>query len=183
MQEKLKAEEQMKKVITKIQSEFAAMRTGRAHVSLLEGLKVEYYGSPVPISQVANVSATDGRTLEIKPWDKEGLLAVEQAILKSDLGVNPQNDGKMLRIVLPTPTTERRKELARVLHKQAEEFRVAIRNVRRDIIEEMKKSEKDKKISQDDLRRGEQEIQKLTDQYIKTIDSLLATKEKEIMEV
>ncbi len=173
----------MKKVIVKLQSEFASLRTGRAHVSLLEGIKVDYYGSMVPISQVANVSAADGRTLEVKPWDKEGLQAIEQAIMKSDLGVTPQNDGKMLRISLPSPTTERRKELTKVLHKHAEDFRVAIRNVRRDIIEEMNKSEKDKKITQDDLRRGEQEIQKLTDQYIKNIESLLAAKEKEIMEV
>jgi len=183
MRENEKAEELMKKVIAKLQSEFASLRTGRAHISQLEGIKVEYYGAVVPINQVANVSATDGRTLEIKPWDKEGLQAIEQAILKSDLGITPLNDGKILRLSLPTLTTERRKDLARIVRKQAEDFRIVIRNVRRDSVEELKKQEKEKAISQDDLHRGEQEIQKLTDQYIKNIDAFLATKEKEIMEV
>ena len=176
------AEDQMKKVIVRLQSEFASLRTGRANASLLDGIKVDYYGSVVPLSQVANVSATDGRTLEVKPWDKEGLTAAEQAIMKSDLGITPMNDGKILRISIPSPTAERRKELVKVIKKQAEEFRVAVRNVRRDSVEELKKSEKDKMISQDDLRRSEQDIQKLTDHYVKSIDSLLAAKEKEVLE-
>ena len=176
------AEEQMKKVIARLQSEFSSLRTGRANASLLDGIKVEYYGSVVPLSQVANVSAADGRTLEVKPWDKEGLTAAEQAILKSDLGITPMNDGKILRISIPSPTAERRKELVRVLRKQAEDFRVAVRSVRRETVEELKKAEKDKKISQDELHRSEQDIQKLTDQYVKTIDSLLALKEKEVLE-
>ncbi|OGR83482.1 MAG: ribosome recycling factor [Elusimicrobia bacterium RIFCSPLOWO2_01_FULL_64_13] len=178
-----KFEDMMKKVIARLQSELASLRTGRANLSLVEGIKVSYYGSLLPINQVANLSVADGRTLEIKPWDKEGLQAAEQAILKSDLGVTPLNDGKLLRIVLPAPTEERRKELVRSVKKQAEEFRVALRNVRRDALEEMKKSEKDKKISEDDLRRGEQDIQKLTDHYVKNVDVLLAAKEKEILEV
>ena len=180
---KEKAEDLMKKSIAKLQQEFSALRTGRATVAILETIKVEYYGTVVPINQVANVSASDARTLEVKPWDKEGLQAVEQAILKSDLGVTPVSDGKMLRLNFPSPTMERRKDLTRLVHKQAEEFRVQVRNIRRDTIEELKKMEKEKKISEDELRRSEQDIQKLTDHYIKTIDGLLAVKEKEILEV
>lgn len=178
-----KAEEQMKKVLEKLSQELSSLRTGRANVAILENLKVEYYGSIVPVNQVGNISATDARTLEIKPWDNEGLKAVELAVLKSDLGLTPVNDGNVLRLNIPAPTMERRKELTRVIHKVAEEFRVQVRNVRRDAVEEQKKLEKDKKISQDDLKRSEQDIQKLTDQYIKSIDSLLAAKEKELLEV
>ncbi|OGR82929.1 MAG: ribosome recycling factor [Elusimicrobia bacterium RIFCSPLOWO2_01_FULL_54_10] len=177
------AEDKMKNVIMRLGQELASMRTGRANVALLDGIKVDYYGSMLPISQVGNVSASDGRTLEIKPWDAEGMKAVEQAILKSDLGLTPMNDGKLLRLSLPAPTMERRKELTKIIHKIAEEFRVQVRNIRRDAVEEAKKQEKDKKISQDDLKRSEQEIQKLTDHYVKSIDTLLATKEKEILEV
>lgn len=178
-----KTEDQMKKVIGRLQTEFSSLRTGRAHVSLLEGIKADYLGSVLAINQLANISAMDGRSLEIKPWDKEGLQAIEQAILKSDLGITPQNDGKTLRLTLPTLTTERRKELIRVVRKQAEDFRVAIRNIRREIVEEMKKQEKEKKISKDDLFKLEQNIQKLTDRYIKNVDELVALKEKEILEV
>lgn len=176
-------EEQMKKVLAKLGQELASLRTGRANVALLENLKVEYYGSFVPVNQVGNISAPDARTLEIKPWDPEGLKAVEQAILKSDLGLTPVNDGNILRLSIPAPTMERRKDLTRIVHKVAEEFRVQVRNIRRDAVEEQKKLEKEKKISQDDLKRSEQDIQKLTDQYIKSIDSLLSAKEKEILEV
>ena len=178
-----KAEDLMKKVLAKLSQEFSSVRTGRANVALLDNLKVEYYGSIVPVNQVGNVSASDARTLEVKPWDAEGLKAVEQAILKSDLGLTPVNDGNVLRLSIPAPTMERRKELTRVIHKIAEEFRVQVRNIRRDAVEEQKKLEKDKKISQDDLKRSEQDIQKLTDQYVKSIDSFLAAKEKEILEV
>ncbi len=173
----------MKKVISSLGQEFSTIRTGRANVALLDSLKVDYYGSMVPVNQVANVSAADARTIEVKPWDKAGMQAIEQAILKSDLGLNPANDGKVMRLTLPAPTMERRKDLIKTVHKVAEDFRVQIRNLRRDAVEEQKKLEKDKKISQDDLRRVEQEIQKLTDTYIKNIDSLLAAKEKEILEV
>jgi len=178
-----KYEELMKKSLAKLSQEFSAVRTGRANVALLENLKVDYYGSMVPVTQVGNISASDARTLEIKPWDAEGLKAVEQAVLKSDLGLTPVNDGNILRLSIPTPTMERRKELTRVIHKVAEEFRVQVRNIRRDAVEEQKKLEKDKKISQDDLKRSEQDIQKLTDSYIRSIDSILAAKEKEILEV
>ncbi len=178
-----KTEEQMKKVIGSLSQEFAAIRTGRANAAILDTLKIEYYGNLVHINQVGNISVPDARTIEIKPWDKEGLTAVEQAIQKSDLGLNPVSDGKILRLSMPSPTMERRKELTKTAHKIAEEFRVQVRNLRRDAVEEQKKFEKEKKISQDDLRRSEQEIQKLTDAFIKNIDSLLATKEKEILEV
>jgi len=183
MTEIVKAEDQMKKVLEKLQVEFASMRTGRAHVSILDGLKVEYYGNFSAINQMASVSVTDARTIEIKPWDKESLKAIEQAIMKSELGITPLNDGKVIRLTMPSPNMERRKELVKVLKKQAEDFRVAVRNVRRDAVEEIKKQEKDKKISQDDLRRAEQQVQKLTDSFIKKIDDILAAKEKEIMEV
>ncbi len=179
MSEMDKAEELMKKVIARVQSEFASLRTGRANVSLLEGIKADYHGSMLAINQLANISAADGKTLEIKPWDKEGLQLIEQAILKSDLGITPQNDGKILRLSLPAMTTERRKDMSRVIKKQAEDYRVAIRNLRRDSVEELKKSEKDKKISKDDLFKQEQMVQKLTDRYIKNVDDLLAAKEKE----
>ena len=177
------AEEQMKKVIEHFQTELSSMRTGRAHVSLVDGIKAEYYGSWTPLAQVANIGVVDARTLEIKPWDKEALKAVEQAILKSELGVTPINDGKVIRLTMPTPNTERRKELVRTIKKQSEDFKVAIRNVRRDTIETLKKQEKEKLLTQDDLRRHEQEIQKLTDLQIKKIDEILAVKEKEILEV
>ncbi len=176
-------EDQMKKVIQKLQADFSAMRTGRAHISLVEGLKVEHYGSVMPLNQVASLAIVDGRSIEIKPWDKEALKPIETAILKSDLGMTPLNDGKLLRLTMPAPTTERKKEIIRLLHKQSESFRVMVRNVRRDAVEALKKEEKDKKISQDDLRRSEQQVQKLTDQYVKTVDDLLATKELEVLEV
>lgn len=176
-------EDQMKKVIERFQVDLSSMRTGRAHVSLVEGIKVDYYGSLTPLSQVASISITDARTLEIKPWDKEALKPIEQAILKSEIGITPLNDGKLLRLTIPNPTTERKKELIKTIKKQSEDFKVGIRNVRRDGIELLKKSEKDKKITQDDLRRSEQDMQKLTDGYIKKIDDILVIKEKEIMEV
>lgn len=183
MSELQKAEEQMKKAVERLQAEFAGVRTGRAHVALLDGLRVDYYGTPTPVQQMASVSVVDARTLEIKPWDPSALKSIETSILKSELGITPLNDGKVIRLTMPTPTSERRQELVKVIRKQAEEFRVAVRNSRRDGVEELKKAEKDKKISQDDLRRSEQSIQKLTDQYIKTIDGVLAQKEKEILEV
>ncbi len=183
MSEIQKAEDHMKKVIEKLQAEFASMRTGRAHISMVEGIKVEMYGSMMPMNQVASLSVSDGRSIEIKPWDKEALKGIETAIMKSDLGITPQNDGKVIRLTMPAPTTERKKEIIRLLHKQSEGYRVMVRNVRRDAVELLKKEEKDKKISEDDLRRSEQQVQKLTDQYIKNVDTLLAAKEKEVMEV
>ncbi|OGR55510.1 MAG: ribosome recycling factor [Elusimicrobia bacterium RIFCSPLOWO2_02_FULL_39_32] len=182
MSELQRIEAEMKKAIDRLKSDFASLRTGRAHIHMLEGIKVEYFGSFLPVQQVASVSAPDAKTLEIKPWDKEALKNIEQAIIKSDLGMSPLNDGKCLRLSIPTLTTERKKDLVRVIRKQAEDFRIAIRNLRREGVEEIKKQEKDKKISQDDLKRGEQEIQKCTDQYIKNIEDLILAKEKDILE-
>lgn len=183
MNEIAEAEDQMKKVIARLQLEFSSLRTGRAHLALLEGIKADYYGTSMPISQLSNISIVDARTIEIKPWDKEGLQSIEQAILKSDLNITPQNDGKIIRLIMPTPTAERRKELVRHLRKQAEEFRIAIRNIRREAVEKVKRSEKEKKVSEDDLRTFEHLIQKSTDHFIKTVDDLLAIKEKEVLEV
>lgn len=182
MSEPQRIEIEMKKTVERLKNDFASLRTGRAHIQMLEGIKVEYFGSFLPVQQVAGISVTDARTLEIKPWDKEALKNIEQAVLKSDLGITPLNDGKCLRLSLPTLTTERRKDLVRVIRKQAEDFRIAIRNLRREGVEEIKKQEKDKKISQDDLKRLEHEIQKLTDQYIKNIEDLILAKEKDILE-
>lgn len=182
MSEPQRIEIEMKKTVERLKTDFASLRTGRAHIQMLEGIKVEYFGSFLPVQQVAGISVTDARTLEIKPWDKEALKNIEQAVLKSDLGITPLNDGKCLRLSLPTLTTERRKDLVRVIRKQAEDFRIAIRNLRREGVEEIKKQEKDKKISQDDLKRLEHEIQKLTDQYIKNIEDLILAKEKDILE-
>jgi ribosome recycling factor len=183
MSEQTMTEEQMKKVIVRMQSEFAAMRTGRANPQILDNLRVDYMGSSMSIKQLANVVVADARTIEIRPWDKAALQAIEQAIMKSDLGMTPQGDGKILRLALPSLTAERRAELAKVLRKQSEEYRVAVRNVRRDTVEKLKRSEKDKQISKDELFKDEQIVQKLTDKYVKNIDDVLAAKEKEIMEV
>lgn len=176
------AEVEMRKCLDKFKSELQSYRTGRAHVSILEGIKAEYFGSFVPLTQVATISITEARTFELKPWDPEGLKAIEQAILKSDLGLTPMNDGKVIRLNLPAPTEERKKEIIRVVHKLAEDFRVNIRNVRRECVESLKKSEKEKKISKDELHRSEQTVQKTTDHYIKLIDESLLNKEKEILE-
>lgn len=175
-------EELMKKTLEKLRTELASIRTGRATGALLDNIKVEAYGSLMPIKQVAAVSVPEPRTIEIKPWDASQLPAIEKAILKSELGVTPQNDGKLIRLSLPPLTQERRGELVKHAHKVAEEFRIAIRNERRDAMEKIRKLEKDKIISDDLRKRNEVEIQKLTDAYIKKIDELLAMKEKEIKE-
>ncbi|MFH1368754.1 MAG: ribosome recycling factor [Elusimicrobiota bacterium] len=177
------AEDLMKKTIDKMHAEFAALRTGRASVSLVEGLKVESYGTMMPIRQLANLGAPDAKTIEIRPWDISQMANIEKAIQKSQLGLTPINDGKMIRLSVPALTEERRKELIKVVHKIAEDFRISIRNERRQAMENIKKLEKDKKITEDDRQKGEQDLQKLTEHYIKKADELLATKEKEIMEV
>ena len=173
----------MAKAIEGLKTEFGRFRTGRASPSLLDGIRVEYYGSAVPVNQVASISVQEARNLVIAPWDKSAIAEIERAIQKSDLGLNPVNDGKVVRINLPTPTEERRKEMVKQAKKMAEESRVTVRNIRRDANELIKKIQKDGKISEDDLRKGEAEIQKLTDQFIGQIDQLLAHKEKEILEV
>lgn len=184
VQEILKdAEQRMQGVIAAARKEFRAIRTGRANPALLERVVVDYYGTPTPINQLANVSAPEPRLLLIQPWDKNVLRELEKAILKSDLGLTPSSDGMVVRIQIPQLTEERRKELARLVRKEAEEKRVAVRNVRRDANEQVKKLEKTEGLSEDEARRLQGEIQELTNRFIGEIDRLLEAKEKEIMEV
>lgn len=176
-------EKNMKKTVEVVNKEFASLRAGRATPSLLEKIMVNYYGTPTPINQMANVSAPEARLLVIQPWDKTALPEMEKAILKSDLGITPVSDGNVIRLTIPQLTQERRTELAKVLKKKAEEGRVAIRNLRRDANDNIKNQQKNGEISEDEQRRLQDEVQKLTDKYIKEIDTLLAAKEKEIMTV
>ncbi|MBI5404357.1 MAG: ribosome recycling factor [Ignavibacteriae bacterium] len=175
--------DRMKKAVEHIISEFIKVRTGKASVGLLDGIKVDYYGTPTPLNQVGNISTPDFHTITIQPWDKSVIGLIEKTILNSNLGLNPANDGSVIRVPIPALNEERRKELVKLVKKMAEEGRVAIRNIRRDEIEKMKKTEKAEHISEDDRKHGEVEIQKLTDKFIKEIDEILAKKEKEIMEV
>jgi ribosome recycling factor len=161
--------------------EFASVRTGRASTGLLDPIRVDYYGNPTPISQMASVSVPDARTLVIQPWEAGQLGAVEKAIMKSDLGLTPVNDGKVVRLTMPTPTEERRKQLVKTIHKMAEDARVHIRNVRREANDKLKAVAKDKKIAEDEERRGHDQIQKTTDRFIAKVDELLKKKEQEIM--
>jgi ribosome recycling factor len=177
------AEEQMKKTLVRLQSELGSLRTGRASTQILENIRVDYYGSQTPLNQMAAMTAPEARTLEIRPWDKGATAEIEKAIMKSDLGLTPTNDGTVIRLSIPKLTEERRKDLIKVVRKMAEEYRVSMRNERRDAVERLKKAEKAKEVSEDDRATGEQEIQKLTDQYVKKIDELLAGKERDIMEV
>jgi ribosome recycling factor len=162
--------------------EFAGVRTGRANTALLEGIRVDYYDTPTPLNQVASVSVPDGRTLAIQPWDQAALVKIERAIQKSDLGLTPVNDGKVIRLSIPPLNEERRKQLAKSVGKLAEEARVAIRNVRREGKEKVKALLKDKKIPEDDERRSETELQKLTDRFTQKVEELLKKKEQEILE-
>ncbi len=172
----------MAKAVDFSKNQIAKVRTGRATASLLDGLKADYYGTPSPISQMANVSTPDARTIVIQPFDKSNLKDIEKAIQASDLGFNPQNDGMVIRIPVPPLTEERRKEYVKLAKKYSEEGKVAVRNVRRDQIEALRKAEKDKSLTEDDRKRGEEEIQKITDQNIKLIDEATAAKEKELMD-
>lgn len=176
-------EKQMKKSIERFKAELASMRTGRASVALLDGVKVEYYGSKLALNQVGNLSVPDSRTIEIKPWDTNALPEIEKAILKSNLGVTPNNDGKLIRINLPKLSEERRKELAKNIKKIAENYRISVRGFRRDAIELIKKDEKEKTISKDMEQSAEQEVQKITNAYVHQIEEILVHKEKEIMEI
>ncbi len=180
---KKKAEERMKSAIDSLRHEFSTIRTGRASLALLDDVKVDYYGTPSPLSQVATLSLPDARTISIAPWESKMLSVIEKAIQKSDVGINPVNDGKVLRLIVPPLTEERRKELVKKAKKMAEDSKVIIRNIRRDSNEALKKAEKEKKITEDDLTRSEQEVQKMTDDFIHRLDEALAHKEKEIMEV
>ena len=174
---------QMQKTLEKMKSDFSTLRTGRASAALLENLRIDYYGTSTPINQLANVSAPEARTLEIRAWDKGAIQLIEKAIQKSDLGLTPSNDGSIIRLQIPKLTEERRKDLIRVVRKMTEEYRVAVRNERRDGVDKLKKSQKSKEITEDDLQSAEQEVQKMTDSIIKRVDEMLATKERDIMEV
>ncbi len=173
----------MKAAIESLGREFAAIRTGRASTSLLDGVRVDYYGNSTPMNQMASVSVPDARTIVIQPWEAAQLKAIEKAIQIADLGVNPQNDGKVIRLVMPTLTEERRKQLAKSAGKVAEEGRVAIRNIRREANDKLKAMAKDKKapITEDEERRGHEQIQKTTDQFVAKVDELLKKKEQEIL--
>ena len=176
-------EARMDKTIESLKHEFANVRTGRAHTSLLDSVMVDYYGAPIPVNQVANVSAPDPRMILIAPWDKTMIGAIEKAILTSDLGLNPNNDGESIRLAIPQLTEERRKELVKVVSKKAEDAKVAVRNIRRDANDAIKKEEKAKTITEDVSKDGQEQVQKLTDKKIKLIDELRDTKEKDVMSV
>ncbi|GBF11635.1 ribosome recycling factor [Tepidibacillus infernus] len=180
---KKNAQERMEKAISTLKKELASVRAGRANVSLLDKVQVEYYGALTPLNQMANITTPDARTLVIQPWDKSIMGEIEKAILKSELGITPTNDGSVIRINIPPLTEERRKELVKVVKKMGEESKVAIRNIRRDANEELKKKEKNGEISEDQSHRTQEEIQKLTDKFIGDVDTVVNTKEKEIMEV
>ena len=178
-----KATERMEGAIDALKKEFGSVRTGRASLSLLDGIMVDYYGTLTPLQQLASLSVPESRQIAIQPWEQRIIPEIEKAIMKSDLGLTPSNDGKFIRIGIPSLTEERRKQLVKVVRKRAEEGKVAIRNIRRDTNEELKKLEKEKHLSEDDAKKSHDEIQKLTDFYITKIDEVLKHKENEIMEV
>ena len=177
------ARERMAKCVQNFQSDLKKLRTGRAHPSLIEHLKVDYYGSEVPLQQVASISVEDGRTLVVSPWERSVVQAIEKAIQKSDLGLNPVTAGTIIRIPMPPLTEERRRDITKILRHDAESARVAVRNVRRDVMNDIKELLKEKLVSQDDERRAEGEVQKLTDKHVADVEQLLAAKEKEVMQV
>ena len=178
-----KFKDEMEKTIVNLTKSFSRVRTGRASVALLDGIKVDYYGTATPLNQVANISIPENRLILIVPWDASVIGAIEKAIQKSDLGLTPSNDGKVVRLAIPQLTEERRKELVKVVKKMAEEGKVKLRNARRDANEELKNIKKNNKMAEDELFTAQEEVQKLTDQYIEKTDKVLATKEKEIMEI
>jgi len=173
----------MKKAIQSLEKEFSKLRTGRASITLLEDLKVDYYGTLTPLNQLASISTPDSRTLAIQPWDRNAFGEIEKAIMKSDLGLNPVNDGKIIRINIPPLTEERRKELVKVAKKFAEDAKIAIRNVRRDANETLKKMKNEKELTEDEMHRGQDEVQKITDSFVQKVEEVFSKKEKEIMEI
>ena len=180
---KRKTNDRMNRTIEVLKRDFAAIRTGRASLALLDGITVNYYDTPTPLQQLASLSIPESRQIAIQPWDPKIIGDIEKAILKSALGLTPMNDGKIIRINIPSLTEERRKQLVKTVRKKAEEAKVAIRNIRRDTNEELKKSEKEKHISEDIVKKLFEEIQKITDSFIAKVDEVLGNKEKEIMEV
>ena len=176
-------EEKMKKSINVLNEELAEIRAGRANPKILDKITVEYYGAPTPINQVANIMVPEARMITIQPWDASLLKEIEKEIQKSDIGINPNNDGKLIRLVFPELTEERRKELVKDIKKISEDAKIVIRNIRRDGIDEFKTKQKNNEITEDDLRNAEDQIQKITDKYIGMIDSAASDKEKEVMSV
>ena len=184
MQELIKnTEEKMNKTVAVLERDYKAVRAGRANASVLDRITVDYYGAPTPVQQMAAVSVPEPRVLMISPWDSTTLKSIEKAILTSDIGINPQNDGKVIRLAFPPLTEERRKEIVKDVKKMAEENKVAIRNTRRDALEKLKGLKKANTVTEDDVTNGEKKIQTLTDKYCKEIDELAALKEKEILEI
>ncbi len=184
MQTLLKSlEEKMSKSVSVLNNEYSALRAGRASAAVLDKVRVDYYGTPTPVNQMAAISVSEARILTIQPWDASSLGAIEKAILASEIGINPQNDGKIIRLVFPQLTEERRKELGKDVKKMAEDSKVAVRSIRRDGIDKAKKMQKDSEITEDDLKVAEKKIQDLTDKFTKEIDKLAEAKEKDIMEI
>lgn len=177
------AEDRMKKSVAALEDELAGLRTGRASAAMFDKLRVQYYGTPTPLNQVASISVPESRLVVIQPWDKGALADIEKAIQTSEMSLNPSNDGKVIRINIPPLTEERRKEIVKIAKNTAENGRVAVRNIRRDANDDLKKQEKESEISEDDLKRGEEQIQKLTDQNIEQINAVLSAKESEILEI
>ena len=180
---KTNALSRMEKTLEALKADFGSLRAGRAHVSLLDGIMVEAYGSMTPIAQIGTVSTPDARTLSVSVWDKSLVKNLEKALRESDLGLNPAVDGTLIRIPIPPLSEERRKELSKIAGKYAEQSKVAVRNIRRDALDDIKKLKKDGQISEDEEKRGENEVQKLTDDAVKKVDDMLAVKEKDIMQV
>jgi len=177
------AKDHMKKTLENLHRELAGIRTGKANPGILEGIRVDYFGQMVPLKQVASISVPDPRLITLQPWDKSVVAAIEKAIQASELGLNPQSDGTLIRLPVPPLTEERRKELVKVVKRMGEETKVAVRNIRRDCNDKIKKLEKEHEISEDVMHTKQDEIQKVTDDYIKQVDESVATKEKEIMEI
>jgi ribosome recycling factor len=173
----------MDKTVEALRREYQKVRTGRANLGLLDDIRVDYYGTPSPLSQVATLAVPEPRTITLQPWEAKTIPAIEKAIMNANLGLTPANDGKVIRLNLPALTEERRKDIVKQLKKLAEDAKVAVRNIRRDANDELKKLEKEKKISEDDLKRSEKEVQDVTNSYVVKIDEVLAHKEKEVMEV
>lgn len=178
-----KAKEKMDKTIVSLKSEYNTIRAGRANAAVLDKIQVEYYGSPTPINQMAAISVPEARMLVIQPWDPSVLHLIEKAIFASDLGLNPSNDGRVIRLAFPALTEERRKQLVKEVSKYSEEAKVAVRQIRRDLMEKLKTMKKNSEITEDDLSDAEEELQKITDDYIKKVDSVAEAKSKEIMEI
>ncbi len=184
MQETLKdCRERMDKALKGLEKDFAKLRTGRASTTLVEDISIDYYGTSTPLNQLASLSTPDSRTIAIQPWDRNAFADIEKAIIKSDLGLNPVNDGKLIRINIPPLTEERRKEMGKKAKKMAEDAKIVVRNIRRDENDDLKKKKNNKDLTEDEMHKGQEEVQKITDEYVEKIQETLDQKEKEIMEI